>query len=48
MTQDEVRALKEQITLLQAQLLTQQEMLEVEARRRIDLEVILEQFQTKP
>ena len=48
MTQDEVRALKEQITLLQAQLLTQQEMLEAEARRRIDLEVILEQFQTKP
>lgn len=38
MSGDEMSNLREQIALLQAQLFAQQDMLESEARRRIDLE----------
>lgn len=43
MNSDEESSLKEQIALLHAQLLTQQEILEAEARRRILLEDTLVQ-----
>lgn len=47
MSQDELTTLKDQIALLEARLLAQQELLEAETRRRLALEEALEEHRQK-